>query len=234
MRIRRIKSITGFQGDFEAIGLAVAGAFYNGLMALTKAPVTQLLGAWKGGDAKALDRLTPIVYAELRKLARSHLRRESKAQTLQPTELVHEAYMRLVAQDQPDFESRYHFFGMAAHLMRQILADYFRRKNSQKRGGGVVPLPLDDSLAIAASGRATDIVALDDALTALSSFDPRKCKVVELRFFAGLSVEETAEALGISVATVGREQRLAEAWLGKEMKRAGAAPLPDSGAAARP
>lgn len=199
----------------------------------TRTPVTQLLADWQSGDEKALERLAPLVYGELRKLARSYLRREHKAETLQPTELVHEAYMRLVAQDQPDFQSRYHFFGMAAHLMRQILADYFRRKNSLKRGGGVETVPLDDQLTISAAVRPNDIVALDDALTALSAFDARKCQVVELRFFAGLSVEETAEALGISVATVGREQRLAEAWLGKEMKKAGRSITPMDATPAR-
>lgn len=193
---------------------------YNGPMRESQAPVTQLLVDWKGGDEKALAALTPIVYAELRRLARTHLSRESRAQTLQPTELVHEAYLRLVAQDQPDFQSRYQFFGMAAYLMRQILTDHFRRKNSLKRGAGEAPIALEEGLA-AAIEKPAAFVALDDALTALSAFDPRKCKVIELRFFAGLTVEETAEALEISVATVGREQRLAEAWLGKELSRAG-------------
>lgn len=183
------------------------------------AQVTRLLAEWNAGDRQALERLTPIVYAELRRLARSYLGRERQQQTLQPTELVHEAYMRLVAQAH-SLANRQHFFGVAAHLMRQILADHFRRKRSKKRGGGVAPAALDETLAIG-SGKGADIVLLDDAMNALAVFDERKCKVIELRFFGGFSVEETAQALGISIATVGRDQRLAEAWLGKEMKRCG-------------
>lgn len=180
--------------------------------------VTQLLAAWQSGDGRALDRLTPLVYGELRKIAGAYLSREREAQTIQPTELVNEAYIRLVSQNQSGFENRHRFYGVAAHLMRQILADFFRRKRSAKRGGGIAPAMLEESVA-GAGGRPADIVALDDALTALAAFDPRKCQVIELRFFGGFSVEETAQALGISVATVGREQRLAEAWLAKEMRR---------------
>lgn len=185
-----------------------------------KTQVTRLLAEWNAGDRQALERLTPIVYAELRRLARSYLGKERQAQTLQPTELVHEAYMRLVAQAHQDLASRHHFFGVAAHLMRQIMADYFRRKRSGKRGGGMVAAELVESM-VAGPGKGADIVALDDALNALAVFDERKCKVIELRFFAGFTIDETAQALGISVASVGREQRMAEAWLAKEMRRAG-------------
>jgi RNA polymerase sigma-70 factor (ECF subfamily) len=184
-----------------------------------RSQVTRLLIDWNAGDPLALEQLTPLVYAELRKLARVHLSRERNAQTIRPTELVHEAYLRLVAQDHVNFESRHHFFGVAAHLMRRILADHFRKKNSQKRGGGAPVLLLDEALAVG-EGKDRAIVALDDAMTALTQFDERKCKVIELRFFGGFSVEETAQALDISVATVGREQRLAEAWLAKEVLRA--------------
>ncbi len=184
-----------------------------------RSQVTRLLVDWSSGDERALERLTPLVYSELRKLARAYLGRERDAQTLRPTELVHEAYMRLVAQDHVDFVSRHHFFGVAAHLMRRILADHFRKKRSQKRGGGAPVVPLDEAL-IMGEGRHAGIVALDDAMTALAQFDERKCKVIELRFFGGFSIEETAQALAISVATVGREQRLAEAWLAKEVLRA--------------
>ena len=182
----------------------------------SRSEVTVLLGKWTAGEADAIEKLTPIVYGELRKLARSYLGRERSAQTLQPTELVHEAFLRLVDQ-RPDgqFENRKHFYGIASRLMRQILADHFRRKQSLKRGSGAAPLPYDDRIAI--GGQDSGIVALDDAMTALSKFDERKCRVIELRFFGGFSPEEIAEALGISVSTVGREQRLAEAWLGKEM-----------------
>ena len=180
--------------------------------------VTQLLVAWGKGNKEALDLLTPLVYRELHKLAESYLRRERDAATLQPTALVHEAYLRLVAQDLPDWESRAHFFGVAAHLMRQILVDHARKHRSEKRGGGAANVPLNEALSLAPEHPAA-VIALDDALTSLAAVDERKCRVIELRFFGGLSVEETAKALGVSVATVGREQRLAEAWLHREMSR---------------
>jgi RNA polymerase sigma factor (TIGR02999 family) len=180
--------------------------------------VTQLLIDWGNGDKEALDKLTPIVYSELHKLAESYLRRERNAATLQPTALVHEAYIRLVAQNLPDWQSRAHFFGVAAQLMRQILVDNARRHRSEKRGGGAAKVPLTEALSFTPE-RSSDVIALDDALKSLAAVDERKCKVIELRFFGGLSVEETAQALGISVATVGREQRMAEAWLHREMSR---------------
>jgi RNA polymerase sigma-70 factor, ECF subfamily len=184
----------------------------------TAAQVTLILLDLKNGSPGAIDRLVPIVYDELRRLAAHYLRDEHAAETLQPTALVHEAYLRLVAQDMPDWECRSHFFGVAAHLMRQILVDHARRHRSQKRGAGAPLAPLDEALALASVQRA-DIVALDDALRALAVVDERKSKVIELRFFGGLSVEETARALKVSVGTVGREQRLAEAWLHRELSR---------------
>ena len=180
--------------------------------------VTRLLIAWGKGNKEALDQLTPIVYSELHKLAESYLRRERDAATLQPTALVHEAYLRLVAQDLPDWQSRSHFFGVAAQLMRQILVDNARKHRSGKRGGGAAKVPLDEALSLSPE-RSSTVIALDDALKELAAVDERKCRVIELRFFGGLSVEETAQALGISVATVGREQRMAEAWLHREMSR---------------
>jgi len=183
--------------------------------------ITRLLSAWKNGDQFALDLLTPLIYEELRVLARAYLARERHAETLQPTVLVHEAYLRLVAQQLPDFASRSHFYGVAAHLMRQILADHARKRNSQKRGAGVVRVPIHHALT-QAPPKSAEIVALDDALTALASFDPRMCQVIELRFFGGLSLEETAQALDVSTATVGREQRLAEAWLYQELDKTSA------------
>jgi RNA polymerase sigma factor (TIGR02999 family) len=182
------------------------------------AHVTRLLLDLKNGDPAAVDRLIPIVYDELRRLAAHYLRDEHAAETLQPTALVHEAYLRLVAQDMPDWESRSHFFGVAAHLMRQILVDHARRHRSQKRGSGQRAASLDDVVAFAPM-KASDVVALDDALTALAAVDARKSKVIELRFFGGLSIEETARTLGVSVGTIGREQRLAEAWLHRELWR---------------
>ncbi|MEO8028947.1 MAG: sigma-70 family RNA polymerase sigma factor [Bryobacteraceae bacterium] len=178
--------------------------------------VTQLLVDWKNGNKQALDLLTPLVYDELRRLAEGYLRDERAAATIQPTALVHEAYLRLVAQNMPDWESRSHFFGVAAHLMRQILVDHARKHRSAKRGGGAAKVQLDEALGFAPA-KSNDVLALDDALKTLEAFDERKCKVIELRFFGGFSVEETAQALGISVATVGREQRMAEAWLHREM-----------------
>ncbi|HWJ40892.1 MAG TPA: sigma-70 family RNA polymerase sigma factor [Candidatus Limnocylindrales bacterium] len=180
--------------------------------------VTQLLIGWKAGNKDALDLLTPIVYTELRRLASHYLAGERAAMTLQPTALVHEAYLRLVAQSLPDWESRSHFFGVAAHLMRQILVDHARRRRTAKRGSAGEKVSLDSIVSFAPE-RDRDIEALDDALTALAAVDQRKCKVIELRFFGGFSVEETAKALDISVATVGREQRMAEAWLHREVAR---------------
>jgi RNA polymerase sigma factor (TIGR02999 family) len=180
--------------------------------------VTQLLAEWKNGNRQAIDLLTPIVYDELRRLAQGYLRDERAAATLQPTALVNEAYIRLVGQNMPDWESRSHFFGVAAHLMRQILVDHARKHRSKKRGSGVPKAALDEALNFAPE-RSNDVVALDDALTALAQVDERKAKVIELRYFGGFSVDETGRALGISVATVGREQRMAEAWLHREMSR---------------
>jgi len=185
----------------------------------TRPQVTQLLINWKRGDTQAIELLTPIVYEELRRLAAHYLRDESAADTLQPTALVHEAYLRLVAQNMPDWECRSHFFGVAARLMRQILVDHARQHRSDKRGGGVPAVPLDEVPGFSLS-RSGDILGLDEALTALAAVDERKCRVIELRYFSGLSVEETARALNLSVATVGREQRMAEAWLHRELSRA--------------
>jgi RNA polymerase sigma factor (TIGR02999 family) len=182
------------------------------------AQVTRLLLDLNNGDAAAVDRLIPIVYEELRRLAAHYLRDERAAATLQPTALVHEAYLRLVGQNMPDWQSRSHFFGVAAHLMRQILVDHARRHRSQKRGSGQAPAPLEATVVFAPM-KSDDIVALDDALNALAAVDARKAKVIELRFFGGLSVEETARTLNVSVGTIGREQRLAEAWLHRELSR---------------
>jgi len=180
--------------------------------------VTQILQDWKNGDEQAIARLTPIVYDELRRLAAHYLRDEHAADTFQPTALVHEAYLRLVAQNMPDWECRSHFFGVAAHLMRQILVDHARKHRSAKRGDGAPVITLDERLSVPLQ-KNDDVLALDDALTSLAASDERKAKVIELRYFAGLSVEETAQALGVSVATIGREQRLAEAWLHRELAR---------------
>jgi RNA polymerase sigma-70 factor (ECF subfamily) len=180
--------------------------------------VTRLLIEWDSGSREALEKITPLVYGELRKLAVSYLSRERDAPTLQPTALVHEAYLRMVDQNLPDLKNRKHFFGIAAQLMRQILIDHARQHHSQRRGGGAIKVPFDEGLSFAPE-RSAELLALDDGLKALAAVDERKSRIIELRFFGGLSVEETAEMLGVSIATIGREQRFAEAWLHKEISR---------------
>jgi len=183
--------------------------------------VTLLLAEWAKGNQKALDDLTPLVYRELRRLAASYLRKERQGHTLQPTALVHEAYVRLVDQTNPTWQSRSHFFGVAARLMRQILVDHARRKQAGKRAG--IKVPFDEAVSFRRE-RSRDLVALDSALTELDKIDPRKCKAVELRYFGGLSMEEIAHMLEVSEITVRRDLRMAEAWLRQEMKkRVGAA-----------
>jgi RNA polymerase sigma-70 factor, ECF subfamily len=177
--------------------------------------VTHLLALWANGDQQALEDLTPLVYKELRRLAASHLRKERKSHTLQPTALVHEAYLRLVDQNNPRWEDRSHFYGVAARLMRQILVEHARRKKAIKRAAHIVSL--DEALTFHLE-RGRDLVALDNALNALEELDPRKCKAVELRYFGGLSMDEVAQALDVSAVTVRRDLRLAETWLHREMQ----------------
>jgi RNA polymerase sigma-70 factor, ECF subfamily len=175
--------------------------------------VTVLLAAWREGSGAALDQLMPLVYGELRRIAEHHIRRERPGHTLQPTALIHEAYIRLLqGGQQPSWENRVHFFGVASRLMRQVLVDWARRTQSQKRGGEAAKVSLDEALAVAPDSGST-LVALDEALTALAAFDERACRAVEMKYFGGLTIEETATALGISVATVSRTLRVAEAWL---------------------
>ncbi|MCI0390109.1 MAG: sigma-70 family RNA polymerase sigma factor [Acidobacteria bacterium] len=174
--------------------------------------VTMLLRAWSEGDQGALDRLVPLVYGELRRLARSHMRREREGHTLQATALINEAYLRLIDARQAPWENRTHFFAVASRLMRQILVDFARARGYQKRGGGALQVSLDDALMIG-QPRDEDLVALDEALSALAEFDERKSRVVELRFFGGLTEAETAAALQVSPETVRRDWRLAKSWL---------------------
>ncbi|MGE0131110.1 MAG: sigma-70 family RNA polymerase sigma factor [Blastocatellales bacterium] len=181
-------------------------------------PVTDLLRAWSAGDEEALERLTPLVYDALHKIAKNALRRERRDHTLQATTVVNEAFLRLVDQKQVDWRSRNHFFAVAAKLMRRILVDYARKHHAGKRGGQAVRLSLDDVEA-PVEERAASLVALDDALAALEKTDPRKARVVELRFFGGLTIEETADALGVHTATVARDWELAKAWLYRELSR---------------
>ena len=182
----------------------------------TSHQVTQLLIGWREGDRHALDALTPLVYQELRCIARRHLQREKPGHTLQSTALVHEAYLRLIDQN-VTWQNRAHFFGMAAQFMRRILVDHARGKQAAKRGGeDALRMTLDEGIAVA-EGRDLDLVALDDALTRLAGMDPQQSRIIELRFFAGLSIEETAEVLGISPATVKRDWAMARAWLFREL-----------------
>lgn len=179
--------------------------------------VTQLLRQWSQGDSAALDELTPLIYRELHQRARNFLRRERPDHTLQPTALIHEVYLRLVGGESPQhWQNRAHFFAIASRIMRQILVDHARRRGREKRGSGEAHLSLDEAITPSASKDA-DLLALDDALAKLEAFDARKCTVVEMRYFGGCTVEETAEALGISTITVIRETRVAEAWLRRAM-----------------
>jgi RNA polymerase sigma factor (TIGR02999 family) len=178
--------------------------------------VTEILQAWGRGERDAAERLIPLVYEDLRARAAAALRPERPDHTLTPTALVHEAYLRLVDQKLPRFESRKHFYGVAARIMRQVLVDHARTRKAKKRNAGRDAVPLDEEVPIA-DERSGEIVALDDALVALAAVDPEKARLVELRYFTGLTIEETAEMLGVSPATVKREWALARAWLHREI-----------------
>ncbi len=180
--------------------------------------VTQLLLDWRNGDQCALEKLTALVYDELRRMAARYLRRERSDHTLQATALVNEVYLQLIGQPDVDWRDRAHFFGIAARLMRQILVDHARAHAAVKRGGGEGALPLDE--AIRAPDRPSpDVIALDDALEDLARRDERKSRIIELRYFGGLSMEEIAEVTGLSVATIRRDLRMAEAWLGRQIQK---------------
>jgi len=180
--------------------------------------ITQLLAASKGGDRAALDKLMPLVYAELRKIARGRLQRERADHTLEAAALVHEAYMRLVDVNRIEWRDRVHFFAMASQMMRQILVDYARRRNAEKREGEKRKVPLDAVLPLAAAG-AENITALDEALTRLESINPRHSRIVECQCFGGMTMEEIAEALAVFPATVKRDLRFAKSWLARELKK---------------
>jgi RNA polymerase sigma factor (TIGR02999 family) len=182
------------------------------------ASITDLLVAWGGGDPSALERLLPIVHDELRRLARRQMHGERSGHTLQTTALVNEAYLRLVELGRMRWQDRTHFFSMSARVMRRVLVDHARARRSQKRGGDVPHVPVEDTL-VAAPVAGPDLIALDEALDALAKVDPRKSRVIELRFFGGLDVAETAEALDVSVETVARDWRMAKVWLLRELSR---------------
>jgi RNA polymerase sigma factor (TIGR02999 family) len=185
-------------------------------LAGTGQDVTELLRAWSAGDSSAADRLMPLVYAELRRRAAAYLRRERRDHTLQPTALVHEAYLRLVGQRREPWRNRAQFFGVASQAMRWILVDRARARKMAKRSGRWTRITLDDAGPVSRP-RDVDVLDLDTALTRLAEFDPRKSHIAELRFFGGLSLEETADVLGLSVATVKRDWQAARAWLFKTL-----------------
>ena len=187
-------------------------------MAQNSHEVTQLLIQWSNGDKAALDKLMPLIYEELRQLARHYMNRERAGHTLQTTALVNEAYLRLINRKQVHWQNRAHFFAIAAHLMRSILVDHARSHAYAKRGGGARKIALDEALAVSQQ-RAADVVALDDALKRLAEIDPQQSRIVEMKFFGGLTIEETAEVLGLSPATIKREWSTAKAWLYHELNR---------------
>jgi len=185
-------------------------------MTTTSQEVSQLLRAWGEGDQTAFEKLMPLVYEDLRRMARRHMGRQGPGHTLQTTALIHEAYLRLVDQKEARWQNRTHFFAVAARAMRQILVDYARARHAAKRGGEAVVVSLDEAVA-PSDERSAELLALNDALESLAAIDHRKCQVVELRYFGGLSVEETAEVLKVSPETVARDWRMARAWLRHEI-----------------
>jgi RNA polymerase sigma factor (TIGR02999 family) len=189
-------------------------------MSASQDNVTQLLIAWSNGDEAARNQLMPIVYQELHRIAHRHIKKEWPGHTLQTSALVNEAFLRLVDQRHVHWQGRAHFFGIASQMMRRILVDYARRRRYGKRGANAQQVTLDDDLVITEQ-RSAEVIALDDALTELAAIDPRQSQLVELRFFGGLSIEETAEALGVSPGTVMRDWTLAKAWLKREMTKGG-------------
>jgi RNA polymerase sigma factor (TIGR02999 family) len=189
------------------------------MTAAAQTEVSQLLIAWGEGDRAALERLVPIVYQELRRLASNYLRKERRGHTLQTTALVHEAYLKLINQKGIQWQNRAHFFGVAAQLMRQILVDYARRRARAKRGGHATRLSMNESLVISKE-KALEYLVIDDALTTLAEFDPTKSRIVELKIFCGLTNEEIAEVEKVSLSTVEREWRKAKAWLHRRFVQA--------------
>jgi RNA polymerase sigma factor (TIGR02999 family) len=178
--------------------------------------VTQMLAEWRNGDPGAFDRLMPVIYGELRRLAHNYMKRQPPGHTLQTSALVNEAYLRLAGQREVDWQNRAHFFAIAARIMRSLLIDHLRSRRFAKRGGGARRVSLDE-VALISDQRSEELLALDQALTGLSAIDERKARIVELRYFSGLSVEETAEVMGLSAITIKREWLKAKAWLYREL-----------------
>jgi RNA polymerase sigma-70 factor, ECF subfamily len=187
-------------------------------MSADSTKINALLDQYRNGSSEAFEKLMALVYQDLRKLAAWHLRAERPGHTLQPTALVHEVYLKLSGQQPIDWRNKAHFFALAAQVMRHVLVDYARTREREKRGGGQINLHLEEAYNLSASSQ-PEILALDEALTALSAKDPRKGRIVELRYFGGLDIDETAEMLGVSSTTVRREWTMAKAWLRREMQR---------------
>lgn len=181
--------------------------------------ITEMLHQWSSGKADVMNELLPLIYDELHKRAAAYLRRERPNHTLQPTALVHEAYLKLIDQRKDNWESRSHFFAIAAQAMRRILVDHAKNRHRQKRGGSVEDLPLEDALLAAAEESNVDVIALNDAMAKLAKIDPQQERIVELRYFGGLSLDEAAHVLGISRATAARDWQVAKAWLHREISR---------------
>lgn len=179
--------------------------------------ITQLLKDWSEGNQIALDKLMPLVYEELRRQASRYLQNERQGHTLQTTALIHEAYLKLIGINEIEWQNRNHFFALASTAMRRILVDYARERKRDKRGGSAENLPLDEALMISANEKSVDLISLDEALNRLAKLDERQARVVELRYFSGLSIDETAEVLGVSNATVRLDWNLAKAWLKQEI-----------------
>lgn len=193
------------------------GSSHIGEPTLKPEEITEALKAWSAGDRAAAERFMPLIYDELRRQAHRYLNRERPNHTLQTTALVHEAYLRLIEQNSTDWQNRAHFFGLAAHMMRRILVNYAVNRNREKRGGKNEQVELDEATTIVSDSNVIDLLALDGALTRLEKLDARQARVVELRYFSGLTVEQTAEVLEISPATVKREWSMAKAWLRAEL-----------------
>ncbi|HXI92827.1 MAG TPA: sigma-70 family RNA polymerase sigma factor [Blastocatellia bacterium] len=203
------------QKGIIAVAALISGS-YGCRMTQSPQEVTQLLVAWRNGDLQARDELMPLVYQELHRLAHQYMSRERPGHTLQTSALVNEAFVRLADQRDVQWQNRAHFVGLAGQMMRRILVDYARNRSYAKRGGGALQVSLDEDLVVSEE-RSAEVVALDDALQSLARLDERKSRLVELRFFGGLSIEETAEVLGVSPGTVMRDWTLAKAWLRREM-----------------
>ena len=199
--------------DYQFTHLKISSYNFRNMSQQDPSEITQMLLELTEGNQEVVNQILPHIYDELRRLASSYLRRERADHTLQPTALVHEAYMKLIDQKRVHWQNRAHFFGIAAQVMRRILMDHARKHQADKRGGEAEKLPLEEDILVVSHDKSAELIALDEALEALAQFDEQKAKIVELRYFGGLSIEETAEVIGVSVPTINRQWRMAKAWL---------------------